>query len=416
MKQVLKRFILVLCFIIITMIHGLADTLRVDPDHFLSIKSALSQAKPADHILVSPGLYQEGNIIISRPVHLIGVNFPVLDGNDKHEIITIESDSVSIEGFIIRNAGSSFTKDLAGIKVLDKDHGRITSNKLYNTYFGIYLKKSKYYEISGNELVTRASDEVNSGNGIHLWDCEGISIRDNSISGHRDGIYFEFVENSEVINNNSEKNLRYGLHFMFSNQDRYEGNTFRNNGTGVAVMFSKNIIMKNNYFLENWGSSSYGLLFKEIYDGELTGNTFMKNTIGLYSDGSNRIKISENDFIRNGWALNILGNSMDNTVSENNFIGNTFDIATNTKNSQNHYNHNFWDQYTGYDLNKDGYGDIPFRPVKVFSYVIGRVPASIILLRSSFIDMLNFAEKVVPVLTPGNLEDKKPVMKRYRYD
>jgi nitrous oxidase accessory protein len=171
--------------------------------------------------------------------------------------------------------------------------------------------------------------------------------------------------------------------------------------------------MKNNYFLENWGSSSYGLLFKEIYDGELTNNVFMKNTVGLYSDGSNRINISGNEFIRNGWAMNMLGNSMDNEITSNNFIGNTFDISTNTKNSQNIYSFNYWDQYTGYDLNKDGIGDVPFRPVKVFSYVIGRVPASIILLRSLFIEMLDFAEKVVPVITPGNLVDENPSMKKF---
>ena len=64
---------------------------------------------------------------------------------------------------------------------------------------------------------------------------------------------------------------------------------------------------------------------------------------------------------------------MDNTITQNNFIGNTFDVATNAKNIKNDFNGNYWDQYAGYDLDKDQVGDIPFRPMKVFSYVIGRV-------------------------------------------
>lgn len=57
----------------------------------------------------------------------------------------------------------------------------------------------------------------------------------------RDGIYLEFADNCEITNNQSIDNLRYGLHFMFSNDDIYRGNIFENNGAGVAVMFSKEL-------------------------------------------------------------------------------------------------------------------------------------------------------------------------------
>ncbi|MDX1629079.1 MAG: nitrous oxide reductase family maturation protein NosD, partial [Fulvivirga sp.] len=70
-----------------------------------------------------------------------------------------------------------------------------------------------------------------------------------------------------------------------------------------------------------------------------------------------------------------------------------------------------WNEYAGYDLNKDGIGDVPHRPVKLFSYVVTRSESSIILLRSLFIDLLNFAEKVTPVFTPETLVDEQPLMK-----
>ncbi len=113
------------------------------------------------------------------------------------------------------------------------------------------------------------------------------------ISGHRDGIYFEFVKHS-IWRNISEKNLRYGLHFMFSNNNAYYSNIFKNNGAGVAVMFSKELKMVNNYFEENWGDAAYGLLLKEISDGYIANNSFYKNTAGIFMEGTSRAEMLKN--------------------------------------------------------------------------------------------------------------------------
>jgi len=198
---------------------------------------------------------------------------------------------------------------------------------------------------------------------------------------------------------------------MFSDNDDYLNNKFKSNGAGVAVMFSHEIIMNNNKFEKNWGASSYGLLLKEIYDGEIKGNDFIENTIGIYGEGANRLQISENNFMRNGWALNIWGSCFDNVFTRNNFIGNTFDLSTNTSRNNNDYTGNYWSDYSGYDLNRDGFGDIPHRPLKLFSYLANRVEPSIILLHSLFIDLINFAEKITPVFTPPTLIDSQPLIR-----
>jgi nitrous oxidase accessory protein len=170
--------------------------------------------------------------------------------------------------------------------------------------------------------------------------------------------------------------------------------------------------MKNNTFEKNWGSSAYGLLLKDISDGEITDNKFIENTIGIYGDGANRIRIEGNEFSANGWALKILGSCTDNIITGNNFLSNTFDVITNTSVSRNTYKGNYWSDYTGYDLDKDNIGDVPYKPVKLFSFVTSQVPAAIILLRSPFVDLVNFAEKVMPSLTPQTLEDHAPQMKK----
>jgi len=383
---------------------------------YKSIQEAIDLGNSNDTILVYSGEYVEYDIIIDKPLFLIGIDRPIINGNFKSEIVTITSDSVYFKGFQVQNVGFSFTKDWAAIKIDNKDYCTIEDNILLDTYFGIYLKKANHTIIRDNQLQSKAENEVNSGNGIHLWYCEDIIIENNEIRGHRDGIYFEFVEHSKIVGNISEANIRYGLHFMFSNHDDYIGNTFKNNGTGVAVMFSDHINMKRNHFVDNWGTTNYGLLFKEIYDGELSENIFENNTTAIFADGSNRIKIINNEFRDNGWAMNIFSSCMDNEIAHNNFISNTFDLTTNGNRNNNDFHDNYWDQYAGYDLDKDGVGDVPYRPVRLFSYLIGRVPESIILLHSFFIDMINIAEKVAPTLTPQSLMDERPKMKLNIYD
>jgi len=411
----MKGAVLLVLFALIALTWAEGKNARISPGPGI-LQLSINRASPHDTLFVIAGTYKEYEIKITKPLTLIGLDMPVVDGDRKGEIFIIQADSVTIRGFLMQNVGYSFTQDWAGIKVEESDYATIEENSLLDAYFGIYLKKVKYSTVRNNKIIGKATNEVNSGNGIHLWYCSDNLIEGNEITGHRDGIYFEFVENSKIINNNSHGNVRYGLHFMFSNKDDYIGNTFRKNGTGVAVMYSDHINMINNQFLDNWGTTSYGLLFKDIRDGELTGNKFINNTVGLFSDGCNRLKITNNEFRNNGWAMNVFANSMDNEFAHNNFIGNSFDLTTNSAQSTNSYHHNYWDQYTGYDLDKDGVGDVPHRPVKLFSYLIGKVPESIILMRSFFIDMLNIAEKVAPVFTPQSLVDTQPTMKQIVYD
>ena len=195
---------------------------------------------------------------------------------------------------------------------------------------------------------------------------------------------------------------------MFSDDDTYSNNSFINNSSGVAVMFSKNIIMLNNRFEKNWGTASYGLLLKEINDATIEGNSFLGNTIGINVEGANRIDFKNNDFKQNGWAVKIRGACYKNIFTNNNFISNSFDLAYNSRLNDNVFDGNHWSNYSGYDLDKDGIGDVPHRPVNLFSFIANETPETIILLRSLFVDIINFSEKVSPVFTPANLLDMNP--------
>lgn len=379
-----------------------------------TIKEGIAQAADFDTILIKKGTYNEFNIRIDKPLTLIGEDQPIIDGEEQGEIIQIVSNNVTIDGLSIRNVGTSYTSDYAAIRVIRSEDFLIQNVTLEKLFFGIYLERSANGKVLNNTIVGDAKDEYNSGNGIQLWHSKNIVVAHNSVQQVRDGIYLEFSDFITIEDNYSANNLRYGLHFMFSNDDTYSGNTFETNGAGVAVMFSKRIDMHGNTFKKNWGSASFGLLLKEINDAEIYDNIFEENTVGISIEGSNRIVYRNNDFIRNGWAIKVRGACYANTITNNNFLYNSFDLAYNSNLNDNVFEENYWSGYTGYDLDRDGIGDIPYRPVKLFSYIVNRTPETIILLRSLFMDIIDFSEKVSPVFTPDNLVDAKPLMKKIK--
>lgn len=406
----MKRIFSFLFLINLTFAFG--NTINVGPDYAIkSLKKAISIAKDGDTIFVHKGIYKEGNIIINKRLILIGKGYPVFDGEKKAEVFSIKHDSVIFKGFKVINGAYGTITDPAAIKTYTVNNVIIENNILDNNFFGIYIQNGDKCIVKNNRLKAYGKEEQQSGNGIHCWKSTNIQIINNKVSGHRDGIYFEFVSESVIWRNIVENNIRYGLHFMFSHNDSYITNVFRNNGAGVAVMYTKNVTMINNLFDENWGQSAYALLLKEITDSHILNNYFVKNTTAVYMEGSSRIKFKNNDFKDNGWAVKIQASCDDNSFHFNNFIGNTFDMGTNGSLVLNNFDNNYWDKYEGYDLNRDNFGDVPFHPLSLFSVLTENTPSAMLLYRSFMITLLDKSEKVLPSITPDNFVDKSPLMK-----
>lgn len=388
-------------------------TIAVSPDGPVrTIGQAVRTARAGDRIVVKPGTYREPTVIVDRPVDIEGIGLPVLDGEGERQIMTIAADDVTVRGLRFVNTGASYVEDRAALRVAGARRCNISDNRFDDTFFGIYLAEASDCLIERNELHASSLGETGSGNGIHLWSSRSITVAGNRIAGHRDGIYMEFTHDSEIRGNVSAGNLRYGLHFMYSNDCRYTDNVFRDNGSGVAVMYTKNVTMIGNRFEQNWGGAAYGLLLKEISDSRLENNVFERNTTGLLADGANRLHAERNQFIANGWALKLEASTQDGRFTRNDFIANTFDVVTNNRHATSTFADNYWDSYEGYDLDHDGVGDVPHWPVRLFSLVTARREPALVLLRSAFVELLDAAERVLPVLTPESVNDPRPAMHR----
>ena len=385
------------------------DTLHVAPGASARpIADAIAKVSDGAVIVLGAGTYREPTVTIDKAVTIDGRGSATLDGEGTHGLLVITANDVTVRGVRFRNTGHSMVDDRAALRVAGARRCIVADNVIEDAMFGIYLEKAVGCVVRNNTLAGLRTSQFGTGNGIHLWYSDSNTFQENRITGHRDGIYFEFVRGGVVTGNESEGNSRYGLHFMFSDNCLYEGNRFASNQSGVAVMYSRRVVVRGNRFEHNWGSAAYGLLLKEISDSEIRGNTFNENSVALHLEGSSRNAIEDNVLERNGWAIRIMANAQDNLVRRNRFVGNSFDVSTNSRQNFSTFTENTWDRYRGYDLDRDGFGDVPHRPLRLFALVVEQSPATMILQRSVLVDLLDLAERLVPGITPETLIDARP--------
>ncbi|MBM9579746.1 nitrous oxide reductase family maturation protein NosD [Leptospira sp. 201903070] len=379
-----------------------------------SIQKAIDSANPGDKIRIEAGLYEEASIIVNKSLVIEGSSESVIDGKKNKHVIDVQSDRVTIRNLKIRGSEVSDTNEFAGVHA-EKVQGCIFENLVFeDNAYALYLAEVDGCKLLDNRSNGNAENEVSGGNGIHLWSSKNVRIVGNHLERHRDGIYLEFSSNLKIEKNFSKNNIRYGMHFMFSSDNDFRKNTFQQNSAGVAVMYSKNILIEDNVFAENWGDSSYGLLLKEISDSILIKNTFQNNTIAVFADGSNRNYFTYNEIVNNGWGIRVLGNSDQNQFVKNDFKSNVFDISTNTKRTTNTFQENYWDGYKGYDLDQDRYGDVSHKPVHFFGYWVAVYPFLMILYQSPVVIFLQGIENAFPIVTPIDFEDRMPSMRANR--
>ena len=378
--------------------------------NYKTILKAIDAANAHDTVLIEPGIYVIQEYTLNKPLTFLGKKQPTITGNG-HKIFLVESDSTHFIGLKFTGVATSYVNDDAAIRFDRVEGGSVQHCRFDTCFFAIFIGHSASVSIINNTIQSHYSDEASSGNAVHGWYSQNLTITNNEVYGHRDGIYLEFVENSTVTNNHSHDNLRYGLHFMFSHNNTYSKNIFERNGAGCAVMYSNNVTMLNNIFRENWGEASYGMLLKDIKDSKLKDNYFYHNSIGIHADNSMRLEIRNNIFEQNGWGLRIMGSCMENVLTQNDFIDNSFQIATNSQRNYNDFTGNYWSDYTGYDLDRNNRGDVPHRPVNLYTFMVTQNAPTIILMRSFVIDLINLAEKVMPTITPETLIDESPLMK-----
>lgn len=394
------------------------------------LNEAIQKSKDGDTIIVKGGKFQ-GNLEINKKLKIIGLNKPVIDGQGKGTIIKITK-PVEFRGFIIKNTGDTLENEDSAIFVENTSGVIIEENLFEDVLFGIYLKSVQLGVIKKNKIKGKKLDISQRGDGIRLWNTRDILIEENIMEDTRDAVIW-YSENV-IFNKNKVLNSRYGLHYMYSNNNKLSENEFIGNVVGTFIMFSKNILVENSVFGGAKELSGMGIGFKDASSVVVKGNLIVDNTVGIYFANSpeyiteERVSpddvseekiitekihgnlIKNNVFAFNTVAFRILPPSFPNYIIENTFWGNIilceFEQVLEDKNI---WHSNYYENYRGFDLDGDGFGDFPFRYESLFIKLLLDYPEIRFLYFSPLRTLFEYISNVLPFLKPEAIfSDQKP--------
>jgi nitrous oxidase accessory protein len=377
-----------------------------------SVESAIEHASAGDTVLVQRGHYLE-HLVISKPLHLKGVNRPTLDGSNNGDVIRIKSPDVVIEGFIISNSGADLTAQNAGIYLEPgSDRAIIRDNTINYTLFGLWIEKIKDVQVIGNNITgMRDLASAQRGNGVQLYNSIGAQIIDNHISFTRDGIYVD-ISNHALFRGNRLHHLRYGTHYMNSNFNVWENNeTYLNRG-GLALMEVRNQIVRNN---RAWGNSDHGIMLRTIQDSVVENNIVAGNGRGFFIYDAEYNILRNNLIVGNRIGVHLWAGSIHNEVEGNDLIQNREQIKyVSTRDEYwGEKTGNYWSNYIGWDRNGDGVGDVPYEANDLVDQLTWKYPAVKLLLNSPAVQTLRLVDRQFPLLRATSIIDRHPRMKPF---
>ena len=383
---------------------------RPSSEHASPLQALVDRARPGDRVTVPAGAYT-GDLFIDRPMTLMGIGRPTLIGSGTGSVIRVRASDVTIDGFEIDGRrGGDLGRDSAGIHVAA---ARVTIRNcaVREALFGIYLLAADDAVVEGNTVVgIPGLQPGESGSGIHVWNSQRFRVSHNEISRTRDGIYVQSSSHGSVTDTQA-RDLRYGLHYMYSDDNRFEGNTFENGAAGAALMYSRRIIFRRNRFVRNRGFASVGLLLKACDDVVAEDNLIADNARGIFVEGSYRNQFRRNVVAMSDTALVIYDSNGETVFEGNAFIGNLTPLSLSGRRTDTRFDGNYWSDNTQPDFDGDGVADAPYRLSSVFDHVRGNLTAADLFSHGVAAVALGAAERAFPVLDPIPVVDARPLFR-----
>lgn len=397
-------------------VYGVPQTLVVSPQGpYTGLSAALADARDGDTIEVRGGEYA-GPLKIEKSVTLLGQGWPIIDGNNRGGVVEFAAPGIRMQGFIIRNSGISLDHEDAGISV-NAPRAVIENNRILHVLFGIYMRKADSSVVRNNTISGKEELAVpRRGDLLRAWYSNAILIESNTLQHGRDMIIW-FSKNS-IVQHNRVANARYGIHFMYSDDCLAEYNLLTGNSVGVYFMYSRRLTLRHNTIAYNRGPSGFGIGLKDFDDGLIEENLIVDNRVGIYVDNSPREITSSMTYNGNAIAYNDVGVSLLSFGRRSDLLNNSFvenyeqvSIHGNIESGGNRWHNNYWSDYAGYDRERDGFGDLPYKSEKLFENLMERDPGLRLFIYSPAIQALDFAARAFPMVRPQpKLEDPQPLM------
>jgi nitrous oxidase accessory protein len=390
-----------------------AAVLQVLPGE--SIAAAIRTAQPG--VQAARHLHRvAGQLLIDKPLTLQGIDRPTLSAQGSGDVIRVRSADVTVDGFILRDSGIDLSAQNAGVYVEPgSDRVKVANSALVYNLFGVWLNKVKDARVVNN-VITGKRDLLSAsrGNGIQVFNTSGAQILDNNISFARDGIYVD-VSTNALFRGNKIHHLRYGTHYMNTNHSTWENNESYLNRGGLALMEVRDLTVRNN---TAWGNTDHGIMLRTIQDSVIENNVVAGNGRGFFIYDAEYNAVRANLVIGNRVGIHLTAGSSNNQVDGNDFIGNQEQIKYVAARDVEwgRTQGNYWSNYSGWDQNADGVGDMAYEANDVVDRLNWQYPLLKLLLSSPSMQTLRFVARQFPVLRAPSILDKHPRMQPSHQD
>ena len=409
----MQRPVLILVLILLSgVLAPLRAAERWVPAETGALAIAIAGALPGDVLTLAPGRH-DGPVTLDRPVTLDGQGAATVDAGGTGSVITITGSDITVRGLTLIGSGSNHETIDSGVQITKAAASvLVENNEILGNLYGIDVHGPRDATVRGNRIVGRTDHRVNSrGNGVYVWNAPGTIIEDNDIRFGRDGIFVN-ASNKGIFRRNLFRDLRFAVHYMYSNNSEVSGNISIGNTLGYALMFSNRIIVHDNLSL---GDHSYGLMLNYANNSDIRGNLVRggaEKCTFIYN--ANRNLIYDNRFEGCNIGIHFTAGSERNAITGNTFIANRTQVKyVGTRNVEWSYDGrgNYWSDHPAFDLDGDGIADSSFRPNDLMDQILWSQPAASLLIGAPAVQLIRWSQKNFPASLPGGVLDSAPLMR-----
>jgi nitrous oxidase accessory protein len=389
------------------------------------LQALIDAAGPGGRVEVRGGSYA-GTLRLRGPIEVEGVAGedgarPEIDAGGSGSAVVVEGDGVVLRGFAVRGSSRSISEEAAGIRATGSRH-LFEANRVEDVYFGIHLSDGEDNVVRGNVVRPAIRPGERPGHALSLWYQRRARVEDNVVEHARDGVYLSFSDDARITGNRVTAS-RYGVHSMYSLRSVFEGNELDGNLLGAALMSSEGLVLRCNRIVgHREGATAYAVLLKDVADVLVEGNVIADNRVGVYADNTPSSAAGEavvrgNRIAGNEAALALQSTARltfyDNTMLDNLAMvrlegrGVAAGSAWSRDGRGNH-----WDDYHGFDRDRDGVGDVAYRSVLALPELLRGDAPSRALLWTPAHQVVETAARLFPVVRPVPvIDDPAPLMR-----
>jgi nitrous oxidase accessory protein len=410
------------------------------------LRDGLARTPSGGTLVVQPGVYR-GALVIDRPVTLVGIGHPILQGDGTGTVLTIRGAGTTVRDLMIEGSGPGPVDNPAGVSV---QAGNVVVKNLHirDSYTGIWVEGASDARIIGNVIQGRKSVAVSGqtphtggsmaamemgpghgsdkggaqagrGDGISLFNAVRPVVSGNTIADARDGVYLEYGSGTKIACNRVVGG-RYAIHSMYGQAVTVTGNQFATNESGPVMMYGGPVTLEGNVIRgEQSAATGFGVLLLDVSGVRLRGNVLVSNRVGLQIEGpmgDPRPTAVE----RNTIALNQVGVGLYPTanavLSRNSLVENTVQVLGLGPDGSGGGSvwssagvGNYWSDYRGYERSGSGVGAIPHAEGAAAGRLLAGDPSLLALASSPSFTLLRAVELRMAGQHPVSL-DRQPLI------